>query len=177
MNSRPRLYTFLKIWTPDWDQQNIKYIFWFAATWPKQHYHKTTLYDFGCQRGGFVARRMILIKNIWHNIIHRFWVCMVVANCHGGVACVLCVTNAEPLHFESSPGSAGHWLNTHKADRRWPIIILLIGRDCQSLGQKALAERCSGFCPSDIDDAVHTGFCEKELWWITCLVRQYHHCV
>ena len=97
MNSRPRLYTFLKIWTPDWDQQNIKYNFLFAATWPKQHYHKTTLYDLGCQRGGFVARRMILIKNIWHNLIHRFWVCMVVANCHGAWT-VYCVW-PMPSHF------------------------------------------------------------------------------
>ena len=37
--------------------------------------------------------------------------------------------------FESSD----NWLNTHKADWRWPIIILLIDNDGQSRGQRALA--------------------------------------
>ena len=32
--------------------------------WPKQQHHKTSFYDMGCQRGGFVARRMILIA-LW----------------------------------------------------------------------------------------------------------------
>ena len=34
--------------------------------------------------------------------------------------------------------SPDNWRNTHKADWRWPIIILLIGRDVQSRGQRAL---------------------------------------
>ena len=37
--------------------------------------------------------------------------------------------------FESS----NNWLNTHMADRRWPITILLIGHGGQSRDQRALA--------------------------------------
>ena len=35
ISTRPRLCTLLIKWTPDWDHQNIKYIFRFVATWPK----------------------------------------------------------------------------------------------------------------------------------------------
>ena len=42
-----------------------------------------------------------------------------------------------PSHFIFE--SPDNWLNTHKADWRWPIIILLIGRDGQSRGQRSLA--------------------------------------
>ena len=42
-----------------------------------------------------------------------------------------------PSHFIFE--SLDNWLNTHKADWHWPIIILLIGRDGQSRGQRALA--------------------------------------
>ena len=62
---------------------------------------------------------------------------MAVANCHGGVACVLCVTSAEPLHL---------WVIWYLADRshgwqalanhhsaHWPW------RDGQSHGQRVLA--------------------------------------
>ena len=42
-----------------------------------------------------------------------------------------------PGHFIFE--SSNNWLNTHKADWRWPIIILLIGRNGQSRAQRALA--------------------------------------
>ena len=51
------------------------------------------------------------------------------------------------------------------ADRRWPITILLTGRNGQSRrqGLGELAGGCSGFYSSDLDTAVHTGICETEL--------------
>ena len=64
-----------------------------------------------------------------------------------------------PMPSHSIFESSDNWLNTHKADWRWPIIILLIGRDGQSRGQRALAV----FYSSDLDTAVHTGICETEL--------------
>ena len=42
-----------------------------------------------------------------------------------------------PSHFIFE--SPDNWLNTHKADWRWTIIIMLIGRGGQSRGQRALA--------------------------------------
>ena len=36
-----------------------------------EHYNKTSLCDMRCYRGGSVAHKTILMKNIWHNIIHH----------------------------------------------------------------------------------------------------------
>ena len=60
---------------------------------------------------------------------------MAVANGHGAWP----VYYAWPMLSDSIFGSPDNWLNTHKADRCWPIIILLIGRNGQSRGQRALA--------------------------------------
>ena len=46
-----------------------------------------------------------------------------------------------PSHFTIE--SPDNWLNTHMSDRCWPITILLIGRDCQWHGQRALAGHLS----------------------------------
>ena len=45
----------------------------------------------------------------------------------------------RPMPSHSIFESSDNWLNIHKADRRWPITILLIGRNGQSRGQGALA--------------------------------------
>ena len=84
---------------------------------------------------------------------------MAVANCHGGVACVLSVTNAEPLHLCVIRWLAEHsqgWLmlaNHHSAHwPRWSVTW-----------PESVGCRCSGFYLSDPDTAVHTGICETEL--------------
>ena len=66
-----------------------------------------------------------------------------------------------PSHFIFE--SPDNWLITHKADWRWPIIILLIGRDGQSRGQRAFAGGVLGFTHRIPITAMHTGICETEL--------------
>ena len=94
---------------------------------------------------------------------------MAVANCHGGVACILCVTNAEPLHLWVT---RYNWLNTHKADWRWPIIILLIGRDGQSRGQRALAGGVLDFTHRIPTPQCTLGFVKRNYW----LEHRRHTC-
>ena len=90
---------------------------------------------------------------------------MAVANCHGGVACVLCVTMPSHFIFESSD----NWLNTHKADWRWPITILLIGRDGQSRGQRVLAGGVLDFTHGTQILQCTLGFVKKNYWSLCCL--------
>ena len=60
--------------------------------------------------------------------------------------------------------SPDNWLNTHKADWFWPIIILLIGRDGQSRGQKALAGGVLDFTHRIPTPQCTLGFVKRNYW-------------
>ena len=67
-----------------------------------------------------------------------------------------------PSHFIFE--SPDNWLNTHKADLRWPIIILLIGRDGQSRGQRALGGGVLDFTHRIPTAQCTLGFVKRNYW-------------
>ena len=60
--------------------------------------------------------------------------------------------------------SPDNWLNTHKADWCWPIIILLIGHDGQSRGQRELAGGVLDFTHRIPTPQCTLGFVKWDYW-------------
>ena len=64
----------------------------------------------GCCRDGCVAHRTTLMKNIWHNSIHHFQLCMAaVAKCHEARPMYYVWSIADPLHLFVIHEYGEHW--------------------------------------------------------------------